>query len=72
MVLLHLSKQTYFELNKTGTRLWQHADEEGTVTVAELAHALKESHGDMPRSQIRTDVESFVRDMTQAGLLVKE
>ena len=39
-VLLHLSKQTYFELNRTGSRLWQLIGESGGVGVEKLTDVL--------------------------------
>jgi len=68
-VLLHLSTQTYFELNRTGTQLWQYVDEHDGATMPELVEVLHNDREDVSRDEVRAEVQAFLQDLTDAELL---
>lgn len=70
-VLLHLSTQTYYQLNQTGTRLWQYVDDNGGATMPELVDTLHDGRADVSRADVQSDVKAFLRDLTEADLLVE-
>ena len=70
-MLLHLSEQTYFELNRTGTRLWHHLDEHGEVPLSALVDLLDDDQKNVSRADVRADVESFLQALIQKNLLEK-
>ena len=70
-VLLQLSEQTYFELNRTGTRLWHHLDEHGEVPLSALVDLLDDDQKNVSRADVRADVESFLQALIQKNLLEK-
>lgn len=72
MVLLHLSKQTYFQLNRTGTRLWTYVDENDGATIRELVEALHAGREDVSRAEVQADVKAFLHDLMAEDLLIEK
>jgi len=55
-----------FILNGTASRIWALAD--GSRTAASLARSIAEAYG-IPYKEARDDVDEFVTELSQAGLL---
>jgi len=65
-VLLDLSSGQYFGLNEVGTRFWQHARELDDVDTI-VARLLEEF--EVEESVLEEDLEGFLGEMREAGLL---
>lgn len=66
-VVLHLDSGQYHGINDVGCAIWELID--GTRTVGEVAHALREQVDDAPPHLV-SDVISFLESMRERGLLV--
>lgn len=65
-VVLHLQTEIYFGLNATGLRMWNALTTATSVNSA-IESMLNEFHVD--ESHLRTDVEAFIDDLTDRGLV---
>jgi hypothetical protein len=63
--LLHVASGRYFGLNSTGVIVWR-ALEAG----ADPVEAVASNYPDVPRSQLRSDVDALLKRLTDAGLAV--
>lgn len=65
-VLLELESGTYFQLNRTGTRMWQLMQEHGDPDriVSQIADEF-----DAPAERIRQDLDALVADLAANGLI---
>jgi hypothetical protein len=68
-VVLHLTRQVYYELNATATRLWALFSDERSLSVDELVDQVASEPGTPNRADVARDVETFVHDLLHAGLL---
>jgi len=65
-VLLELDSETYFGLNAVGARFWQLLTTAPNVGGA--LEALTEEY-DVPRDELRRDMESLIDEWARAGLV---
>lgn len=65
-VLLHLDSESYFGLDEIGTGMWEVLIAHPSVDAAFLA--LLETY-DVAPDQLRVDLEQFVAQLAQAGLV---
>jgi hypothetical protein len=68
-VVLHLTRQVYYELNATATRLWALFSDDRALSVDELVDQVAGEPGTPDRTDVARDVEGFVHDLLHAGLL---
>jgi hypothetical protein len=65
-VLLHLESESYFGLDEVGTGMWHALTAHPSVDAA--FKALLETY-DVPPDALRGDLERFVGELAQAGLV---
>lgn len=66
-VLLHLTTQTYFSLNETGTRIWSHL--ENNLTLSEVADELVKVY-DISQQQAAESVLALTSALYDEKLVV--
>lgn len=65
-VILHLDSGTYFGVNGVGTRIWELAASEPTVSdIEDSIH----NEFDVDREQVKTDIREFLTDLESAELI---
>jgi hypothetical protein len=69
MVVLLLSEQELFELNRTGATVWQALQEKGALPVPAMARAVADRHPDVSSERAARDVQNFVGVLLERGLL---
>jgi len=69
MVVLHLSNQTYFELNETGALLWEFLSEENAATEDELVDTVVDAYPGADQEAVTEDVRAFLTSMQDADLV---
>ena len=65
-VLLNLESECYFGLDEVGTRMWRARS--GAPTTADACEALL-GEFDVERERLRADLEEFVGELAEAGLV---
>jgi Coenzyme PQQ synthesis protein D (PqqD) len=65
-VLLNMANQEYFGLNDVGAQMWRSLAEAGSIAEAEAM--LLEIY-EIEQPTLRSDLETLVRDLLNAGLL---
>lgn len=65
-VLLDLTNETYYSLNDVGSRVWELADGQRTITA--IVDTLVSEYDAAP-DQIREDVDNLLADLASEGLL---
>lgn len=65
-VLLDLASETYFGLNKVGTRIWELLPQHDSLGAI---HAVLCDEFDAPRAQIEQDLLMLATQLSQAGLV---
>lgn len=68
-VLLNLATGTYFGLDGVGTEIWNLLAREGTIDG--VTNALLAGY-DIEEPRLRLDIEQFIQQLTQKGLLAIE
>jgi hypothetical protein len=68
LVLLDLEEGSFFVARGTGPRVWDLV--EGGASIEEVVRAVAERYGKAPE-EVRGDVEAFVSDLVERGLLVE-
>ncbi len=68
VVVLDLEGSVYLKLNGSGRLLWERLNE--PCDVSDLIEALVAEYG-IDEERARTDVESFLADLRERGLLVE-
>lgn len=67
MVLYHRTSRTALVLNVTGSRLWERLAR--PADVHELSEALRERFPELPPSDARRDVLTFIEELTRHGAI---
>jgi hypothetical protein len=65
-VLLDLESEAYFGLDEVGTQMWEALTVQPSVDAA--LRALLQTY-DVPPNELRDDLERFVGELAQAGLV---
>ena len=65
-VLLHLDSESYFGLDEVGTGMWEALTAHPSIDAA--FQALLATY-DVPPGELRDDLERFVGELAQAGLV---
>jgi hypothetical protein len=68
MVLLDLANESYFGLNKVGTRIWQLLKED--KTLSEVFDVLGHEY-EVGDEQLRSDVTQIIDQLLERGLLTE-
>ncbi len=69
-VLYCTRSEVYFGVNPVGAVIWRALqDAEGSGGTDSLIAAVTEAFPDAPEAEVPTDVEDFLRDLSEAGLL---
>ena len=67
IVVVHLGRNHVFSLNPTGARLWE-LIAEGCTPAEAIERMLGEF--DVPETELRSEVSSFLKQLLREGLLV--
>lgn len=67
-VLLHLESKYYYSLNDTGSFLWKLIEKQEGTTEQEMINELCDAY-DVDKTKAKQDVEEFVRDLSEQGLI---
>ena len=68
-VLLHIETGEYYGLNSLGAHIFELAEEEDEVTLADVVGAIQEAHADVDPDRVKADVLAFVEEMQSYNLL---
>jgi Coenzyme PQQ synthesis protein D (PqqD) len=68
MMIMSAADSTFFTLNEVATSIWQAAD--GCTPLAEIVSSKICSEFDVDPDQAGPDVEQFVSDLSQHGILL--
>lgn len=66
MIVMHLESGEFFSLKGTASEIWSLID--GEQSTADIVTTLAERH-DAPEEAVKEDVEEFIKQLGQAGLL---
>lgn len=66
-VLLNLASESYFGLDEVGTRMWAALANSPSI---EAAFGMLLAEYDVEAEQLRADLTAFLRELTEAGLIV--
>lgn len=66
MVLLNLATGNYFGLDAVGSRMWSLL--KAHREIEPLIHELSQEY-DVPEARLRSDLDTFVRQLVERGLL---
>ena len=67
-VLFSIRDETYYSLNAVGVRVWQLLPPAAS-SLDELCAALQADYPDVPRAELRSDVEAMLDDLIEMGLV---
>jgi hypothetical protein len=68
MILFHSPSKQFCVLNRTSSFIWAQLKE--PVTIEEIARRLQDSFGDVPHTDVVSDVDMAVQTMLSMGLII--
>lgn len=67
-MLYRTDTETYFGLNAVGVQIWRFL-EKGSGDYSGLVQAIRDHFPDAPQDQVEPDVNEFLSELEQAGLV---